>query len=226
MEHNWKEITSDLYDKINPVGGFIYSQIDQSFVSRKTIENIGLEFQMNEFNYLDPFYGEQKSTAPFNMSIELWDYMAPLKLKSIFEIENLIINGKIDDRIGSFSNSLHFTVPRIKFGKIENLKIEVEVNYCLTNSDSYGMMNGSLNEHVTKNGSFKTLLEINELNIIVPKHRNPMDLVKELDPKFYNWKMVKLVENPKGRSKNHKRYFVPYFMGNSNIGGKKWWKFW
>lgn len=162
MEHDWRVITSDLYAKIKPIGGTLSYKIGSDFRLEETIKDLIVEFEMNDFMYMDPFYGEQKSTAPFKMFIELGEYISTLKLKSIYEIENVLIKGKPEDSIGAFSNSLHFTVPHLKLGVIKDLTIEVYMEYSMTNSDSYGMMTGYIKDHISQKGSFKTTLAIKE----------------------------------------------------------------
>lgn len=223
MEHSWKDITSDLYSKIKPIGGTLNSQIDQSFKSRRSIENFWLEFNMNDFSYFDPFYGEQKSTSPFKMTIELWDYMAQLEINSVFELENLVIEGGKEDRIGAFSNSLHFTVPKLKFGSIVNLTIEVEVEYSLTNSESYGMMNGTIKDHINERGKFLTDLSIKELQVLVPNNTEPLEIAKFLDNNIYEPKLIRLAEDLNWSSPNYKGYYVPYKIVKRDT--KIWWHF-
>ena len=125
MDDNCEQITCDLYSKIKPIGGRLFSQINSTYSYKKRLGKVWIEFDMNEFDYLDPFYGEQKSTAPFKTEISLWEYIEPLNIDNIFNLENLVLNCEAKDRIGAFSNSLHFTVPILKFGRINNNQIDI-----------------------------------------------------------------------------------------------------
>ncbi|GEM_PF-3852169 len=216
MEQNWKEITGELYSKIAPVGGVIHSQIDNSFPRTKKIFNIWIEFQMNDFEYNDPFYGQQKSTAPFNMSIELYDYIAPLEISSIYDLQGKTIEGEKEDRIGSFSNSLHFTVPSLKFGNIDNSKIEVELKYSLTNSESYGMMSGGILDHIQDNGIIKTSLQVKELVIVCPNELEPIEIAKHLNPSVYDSNNIELATDLNWSTDHSKGFYVRYKIQDSN----------
>jgi len=216
MTQNWKEITSDLYSKISPTGGNLYSLIDGDFRWTKKITNIWIDFQMNDFIYNDPFYGEQSSTAPFNMTLNIENYTSPLNLSSIYELQGRTIKGKKEHRIGQFSNSLHFTAPEITFGKIKNLEIEVQLKYSLTNSDSYGMMSGSISDHIQNTGTIKTKLKVKELLVVCPTHVDLAELVMPLDSKIYDLKKIGLVNGLTSAANNPTSCYLKYINSKDN----------
>lgn len=186
MSHDWKEIVTDLYDKISPISGTINSRIDNSFVSKRKLDNVWVEFEMNDFMYEDPFYGEQKSTDPFKMNFSLWDFLGSKNIKTIFDIEDLELQLDKKDFIGSFSNSLDFSVPYLKFGKIDKNQVPLEMEYILSNSDSYGMMTGTADDHIALSGRIALKLEIEELLLLVRKGDDPATITKYLDNNIYN----------------------------------------
>jgi len=221
MEPKWINITNDLYEKINPIGGEITSRIDKSFIRNHRITNAWVEFDMNEFIYEDPFYGEQKSTAPFRMNFSLSD-LIDTKLESVLQIENQIYEGNAEELIGAFSNSLHFTIHQVKFGELsEGQKVDFEMTYSLTNSDSYGMMDGTLKDHIENKGTIKTPLVLKDLLISDHGISNLNDVLKHLNPKLYNINGIYESEELNNPELDYKTYCIPYSKGG-NIN-HKWW---
>jgi hypothetical protein len=70
---DWRSIASYLYKTIKPISGILGSNLTESAIERNRFAGLWVEFTMNEFDYLDPFYGPQKSTAPFKMFVNLAD---------------------------------------------------------------------------------------------------------------------------------------------------------
>jgi len=232
MEHKWEIITDDLYQKIAPIGGELFSRIDEQFKRKKTIRDAWVEFDMNDFIYMDPFYGEQKSTAPFRMNFGLWDFLEQLSLESILQIENTTFLGEKEDCFGSFSNSLHFTIPEMKFGKItENKTIEFEMTYSLTNSDSYGMMSGTIKDHIKKSGQFKTLLKVKDLIINKPLSKSIHETLKSLNSQYYDINRMYEAKDLNYSSPDYENYYIPYAdstksntRSNMKNNNPSWWK--
>jgi len=231
---DWKKITDDLYEKISPINGVLNSQIDSSFIREQRINSLWIEFDMNDFMYEDPFYGEQKSTAPFRMNVNPLDGENIFKIKHIQDLEGLLIEDSRTNLKGAFSNSLHFSAPVIKFGKIEGNKIEFEMEYCLTNSDSYGMMTGSLEDHIKSSGRIKIDLTIHDMLILVNKGRNVQNILNSMNPNIYDLKSAKEATDTNITYRNYNQYRVPYKelkynkskkeLKNSNTKKKPWWK--
>jgi hypothetical protein len=221
---DWREVTDDLYHKISPIRGDLNSQIESDFISTQKINAIWIEFDMNEFIYQDPFYGEQLSTSPFRM------YVNPLKRKNGIQITHIqeLENKQIEDSRtvlkGAFSNSLHFSAPLIKFGAIKGNKIEFEMEYCLTNSDSYGMMTGTIDEHVQSSGNIKLDLEIRDMLILVSKGQNVNEILKSMNPNIYDIKATKEATDTNITYNNYNQFRVPYKNIKLDIPKQPWWK--
>lgn len=232
MEHNWQDITEELYKKINPLSGEIFSRIDERFDRKKKITDAWVEFDMNEFIYNDPFYGEQKSTAPFRMNFGLWGFLEDLNWDSILQIENQIFCGEKEDKFGSFSNSLHFTIPEMKFGKVNKDKtIEFEMEYSITNSESYAMMKGTIKDHIQKSGHIKTVLKIKDLVIDKPNSKNVDKVLNNLNPKYYDTSRMYKATDLNWSRPDYITYYIPYTDEMKSIKDsmnkeidKPWWK--
>lgn len=199
MEHEWQEIVTHLYDNIKPISGRLKMQIDSSFRIDKLFKNIWVEFKMNEFNYVDPFYGEQSSTSPFAMNFSIWDLLGESKIKSITDMENFEIRDNLSI-VGAFSNSLSFCAHRIFFGSISKNQIPLELEYSLTNSESYGCMSGSFEDHIMKRGNFKINLEIDDLLILVPKSVHHSEIVDYLNENEFATHSIQSAEEDTGMS--------------------------
>jgi hypothetical protein len=210
MTENWEQITSDLYNKINPICGYIYSQVDIGYIGREKLCNIWIKFDMNEFEYLDPFYGLQKSTAPFKMYFNLWDYIEPLNFNNILALEDLQLNCSPHDRIGAFSNSLHLIIPLIKFGLIKKNKIDLYFEYSITNSESYGFMTGSIEDHLTKRGTVHMQVNIKELQIVAKDVQQALFISGRLNKEVYKIEDLKEAKDLDWSSPNYKVYCVSY----------------
>lgn len=219
MSHDWKEIVTDLYEKISPISGNLNSQIDNSFISKRKLENVWVDFEMNDFMYLDPFYGEQKSTAPFRMNFSLWDILGNEKIETIFDIENLELNLDKKSFIGAFSNSLVFSVPFLRFGKIDGYHVPFEMEYILSNSDSYAMMTGTADDHIALSGRISLKLEIKELLILIRKGDNPINIARYLDKKRYNLKGIREAKDTGIEYHDYDLFWISYKKQK-----KKWWQ--
>ena len=243
--HKWEKITEDLYSKIRPIGGKLFSKISSgrtSFESRNWIDNIWVEIYMNDFKYFDPFYGESTVNSNFETFFELYDVVTNHKFDSILQIENLKFDDKINTINGSFSNSLDFHVKKFRFGEIHNWKIDIEIEYSLANSDSYGCMTGTVQDHLTKSATIQTKLKVNQLELECPNDQNPFDSAKHLNWKVYNPKLIKPATDLNWSSEFSKGYYVPYreiedriniekpFPYRRRENGKSYklkkWKFW
>ncbi len=217
---DWKKITDDLYKKISPLRGFLNSQIDRNFITEQKIKSLWVEFDMNDFIYQDPFYGEQTSTSPFPMYVnpfEVEEAEKRVEIRHIQELEGKIIEDSRTNIKGAFSNSLDFTAPLIKFGKIKHNKIEFEMEYCLTNSDSYGMMTGTKEEHVKTNGIIKMDLDIKEIIILVSKADDLREILKSMNPNIYDLESSKEAIDTKITYTNYTQHRVPYKINIETI---------
>jgi hypothetical protein len=207
---NWENTVQDLYQKINPDEGFVCSIANEDSLRNHRFSNFWVEFDMNEFMYEDPFYGEQSSKAPFNMFFELFEFENLYNIKEIHQLQNLELKNDSKRRIGCFSNSLHFTIPNIKFGAIEGNKIEFEMKYCLTNSDSYGGMTGNLDDHIQISGIIKMKLTIRELIVHNYNHKPLAELLNLLNPEIYNIENAQIATDTNTIMKDRTQYRIPY----------------
>lgn len=223
---DWKEITPHLYNNIKPTKGYLSSVVDESSVRKKRFSNLWIEFEMNAFMYEDPFYGEQKSTAPFNMEINLIDLPKIYELGAIHKLQGFEIHNDPKSVIGAFSNSLHLTVPLMKFGQIQNQTIPVDIEYCLTNSYSYGMMSGTIDDHLTLTGNIKQDLHIKNLIVINSNNRPLKPILKQLDKDIYDIKNVEEATDTLVSYPDRTQYYVKYKNIDPRLRKKKkWWYF-
>lgn len=97
-----------------------------------------------------------------NIEIECkyFDFIKISSIKDLFCSEHF---EKKNISFGAFSNSIYFTIPRMKFGQVLNKKLDFEMDFVLTNSDSYGHMTGEFEEHASLKSSRSTKLLIDDL---------------------------------------------------------------
>ena len=239
--HKWENTTEDLYSKIDPISGILYSKISNGFKSRNWIDNIWVEFKMNDFTYTDPFYGEINVNNNFKAFFELFDIVSKLKFESILDIQKLEFNAEDDYINGSFSNSLDMLVTNFKFGEINDWHIDIEVTFSLANSDSYGCMTGTVKDHLTKSGTIKTKLKIRELELGCRNEKDPFEDAKHLNWKIYNPEKIRLATDLNWSADHSKGYYIPFrsiedrlnikeeypFQSSKSEGTKsEKWKFW
>ena len=206
---NWKEVVADLYKKIKPVKADLIYQIDSSFIRDRRIAHMWIEFEMNDFNYVDPFYCEQNSKKMFRMNVSLSQQINELNVTSIYGLENLSIKKNEKNLIGVFSNSLHFSVPEIHFGSLQENKMNLEMEYVLTNSPSHGNMTGTFKEHAQLSCKINTILNIKALIIITDKRENVQEIAAYLDPNFYDIQNIRSAGNPILSTSKTEKYWVP-----------------
>ena len=196
--------------KISPINGDLSSRIDSNFMREQRINSLWIEFDMNDFIYEDPFYGEQKSTAPFRMNVNPFETENGIEIKHIQNLEGMIIEDSRTNLKGAFSNSLHFSAPVIKFGNIDGNKLEFEMEYCLTNSDSYGMMTGTREEHIKSSGQIKLNLTIHDMLILVHKKRDVQGILNTMNPNIYDLELAKKATDTNVTYRDYDQYRVPY----------------
>lgn len=215
---DWKEVTENLYNKISPIRGSLNTQIDRNYIEKQIISSVWIEFDMNEFAYVDPFYGEQKSTSNFKMLVEPLDGNNEVKITHAQELENKIIRESANYLKGYFSNSLHFSAPLIKFGKIIENKIGFEMEYCLTNSYSYGIMTGTIDEHIQSKGKVELDLSIQDMLILVAEEGSLREILELMNPNIYDLEFTKEVSDTDVIYKGYDQYRVPYKSLKYDIG--------
>ncbi|HMG14553.1 MAG TPA: hypothetical protein VK590_03835 [Saprospiraceae bacterium] len=220
---NWKKITNHLYQNIKPIDGRIQTRIDDSNNTGIQFSNFYIEFDMNEFMYEDPFYGEQAS-ADVGMFMELIDFSTYYKIKEINELENKYFENKDYILNGFFSNSINIIPKYLKFGEINDDRIEFEMNYSITNSDSYAMMNGTYDEHMIPSGTIKLTLKICELVLLAKNETDLKKLTEKLNPDIYDLQSIRS-RRVKSEYRTYEEYEIRYKDKRAKGNSKKWWKF-
>ena len=213
MKRNWKEIVSKIYPQVKPISGQLFSSIGQSFMETNKIDHIWIELLIKGFTYEDPWYGEFGPYPEYHMSIEPNLNNQYIAIDTIKELENFVLIPEKNDQIGWFSNSLDFVVHKLNFGKIENGMIDLIYDYSFTNNYGYGNMDGTIEEHITEKGHFKTQLKIRELHVAVPNQIKPMDIIQNLNQDIYdinNFRIGKVPEDLNWTAPHSKGYIVPY----------------
>lgn len=237
----WEEITEDLYSKISPIGGKLYSKISNGYKTRNWIDNIWVEIYLNDFTYIDPFYGEMQANSNFTTFFDLSEIVTELKFDSILDIQNLEFDGEGDYLNGGFSNSLNLLVSKLKFGEIKDWTINMKINYSLTNSDSYGCMTGTIKDHLTKSSIIETKLDVRELELVCRNEKDPYEDAKYLNWRIYNPEKLRAASDLNWSSDHSKGFYIPYRdinqrnkitnefpfkFSNENNSKKTGWKFW
>jgi len=207
MERDYKEILEPLIPKMNFEGGRLTHRISKNVLGTVIIDSIWVEFKMKSFKYFDPFYEESESNGNFNTFFETTNYDQRIVVDNILQLENKYYDFKANSMIGSFSNFLDLKIEYCKFGVIENGKIEFEMKYYLTNSDSYGMMIGSEDEHAKYNKTIKTKLKFEDLIVQTHKTIQEESLDNFLDPNIYDLRTAEIFDEINWRD-NSKYYKV------------------
>ena len=217
---DWKKTTDVLYEKINPKAGRICSMVNDSHETGIQFSNFWIEFDTGGFLYNDPFYEEIKSEY---MDIDLISVAAQNDIWEIQEFENREFPNSEDQFNGCFSNSIDIVPRLLKFGEIKSNSIEFEMEYSLTNSDSYGMMDGTKEEHMLHSAKLNVNLTICDLTLIEQKENGLKSLLKKLNSNIYD---LKSIECTRKRTEDIQRneYKVKYKNIKGNKAKKAWWK--
>jgi hypothetical protein len=205
---NWKNLCEYLYENINPQTGVLHSYAYNQYQGKQII-NFYLEFDMNEFIYDDPFYGEQSSTSMFKTNFELMEITQRSLITDINEFGNLNITFEEKEKFGAFSNSLHLVPHKIKFRAMGLDKLNCEIEYSITNSDSYGLMDGSFEEHIQLSGTIKSELTIAELTINCTSEDELKKTISQLNHEVYDVNNIELLDE----SEYSKSYKIGYKKG-------------
>jgi len=216
---DWRETTNILYSKIKPVSGTIHSMINELCKTDLQFSSFWISFDTGGFEYYDPFYEDITSEA---MDVDLIRVAKQYNLWEIRDLENRHFENTENTFSGFFSNSLDIVPKHLKFGNIKSNRIEFEMEYSLTNSDSYGMMNGTKEEHLRNSGHLKIELTIADLVLFGRKENGRLSLVKNLSSSIYDIESMELASNRSNDSR-----LIEYTIKYKNIKGgtnkKKWW---
>ena len=162
METDHKKILCEINSKFNPIRG----KLDHTIESDKpnVVKRIRIEIETDEFIYTDPFYGKIKANKFLHEFVNIEFEQIETRIKSIHNIQELVINPKSKQIPGWFSNSLDVEVREVKFGVINtNNEIKCTIKYFLTKSDSYPFLSGEREEHMKFANQIDVTLSINNL---------------------------------------------------------------
>ncbi|MEZ5043282.1 MAG: hypothetical protein R2828_25525 [Saprospiraceae bacterium] len=204
----WNEILPELYDKIQPNGGKLKHSIDKDYITDGLIQGIIVEFNEMNFEYNDPLYGETNAKNHFQTYFTFSSYEAKMKFKTIFDLEDKEIFLDQTESQGAFSNSFILVIPKLKFGRIIDGKIDIEVEYILTNGT--GLISGTFEEHSTLKGKIKTKLDIADLIISIhKKYGNVEEVLKHIPENEYRKSEVKPATHANVIPSDYDLYQIP-----------------
>ena len=211
----WSEILPELYEKIKPNGGKLKHSIDKDYQRDGLIQRIIVEFDEMSFEYNDPLYGEINAKNNFQMYFTFSSYEAKMEFKTIFDLEEKEIMFDESESQGAFSNSLILVIPKCKFGKIKDGKIDIEVEYVLTND--IGDISGTYKDHSTLKGEIEAELEIADLIISVHKrYGNKDELLKHIPDAQYRKNGVKVATDANVIPRDYDLFQIPVRIEKEN----------
>ena len=156
MERDWRIILPEIYSKFKPESGKIGHTIESDNPNK--ITQISIQLETNEFEYTDPFYGKINANKHLHEFVNIDCNIVNIELQSIKELQSKSIKPNLGQITGWFSNSLEVVVKEVKFGKINiNNELGCYLKYFLTQSDSYPLLQGEIEDHM----KFENDLEIN-----------------------------------------------------------------
>lgn len=204
----WSEILPELYEKIKPNGGKLKHSIDKDYQRDGLIQRIIVEFDEMSFEYNDPLYGEINAKSHFQMYFTFSSYEARMEFKTIFDLEEKEIIFDESESQGAFSNSLILVIPKCKFGKIKDGKIDIEAEYVLTNDT--GLISGTYKDHSTISGRIKTELKIADLIISVhKKYGNLEELLEYIPEAQYRKNEIKVATDANCIPRDYDLFQIP-----------------
>jgi tRNA splicing ligase len=178
---DWKETVNHLYANIKPLSGVFYYIHEVKEETPQRLSRFWAELKLENFKYYDPLYEESEVSNNFDTIIEFDDLLGTLQ--NIKEIEDKEFFPDINKDVCSFSNSISFSVPYCKFGKIVNNQINVELEYILTNGN-YGSMTETFEVHKELKGKMSVQLNLRGLIELREEHLK-LDNQKLIDTKTY-----------------------------------------
>jgi hypothetical protein len=125
---------------------------------------LAIVYEFDDGTYYDPFY-HWTDLAMRELCFESYDYVAYLRVASVADLAHKSFDFEDRTWTGIFSNSLDPVVRTVRFGAYSNGKIACALTFSLTNTESYGMMSGTLEEHLRSSKTIDmelTCLELDE----------------------------------------------------------------
>jgi len=212
---NWQKLCKYLYENINPQTGTLHSYANNQYHGKQFI-NFYLEFDMNEFIYEDPFYGEQSSTSMFKTNFELMEITKRSLISDVDEFRNLNIKFEEKRKFGSYSNSLHLVPHEMDFNMIQSNKLNTSIIYSIVNSDSYGMMDGSFEEHITMSGTINSQIQIEKLVVNCRDNNELQNMLNQLNADIYDINSIELFQETEYSNSYKVNYKNELFNNMSN----------
>jgi hypothetical protein len=159
---DYRSTLNDIYRILKPIHGQLEYRRPLSGAVTETLPYIAITYRLQDSPYVDPFYHEIElknselyfESEPPTCHLPVCD-IAELAGKS-FEFEG-------DEWVGYFSNSLDAALLSLEFGALQDGAIACTSTFSLTNSPSYGMMDGTLEDHLTLQATFAMTLSVVEI---------------------------------------------------------------
>lgn len=137
----------DFLRLLQPIGGKMTFFASNAPADGGFFKSLSLDIECAPFAYRDPFYHELP-IEPRSLYIYELEKLEGKNLNDPYDFVGFVC--ETPDALmptGYFSNSLDIVVRRYAFGDIRNGLIDVEITFFITNSDSYGTMTGSPEDH-------------------------------------------------------------------------------
>ena len=131
---DYQKTLPQITNNIKPISGNFFHNFNLGY-NNGLANSLGVEFILQPFDYVDPFYGNINSKSNFNMFFETSPHEEKITIKNPYEIQNMSYDFQNDPIRGGFSNSLDFNVTKCQFGNIEKLMIDFVMEFYLTNSN-------------------------------------------------------------------------------------------
>lgn len=188
-EKDWREYLEPLYKKIKPISGILFHELTNNHWTENDLGSlymISIALTFDEITYLDPFYDDIETEA-----IEFWIGREKNRMNenSLHEIQNKEYNFDSLAVRGRLSNSIHIVLHKIKFGKIIDKKLRINLEYSYTNSFGYPMLNGTIQDHCELKDTCEVEVNIFETAIYEDEWKygdSDQILSKYVNPKYYD----------------------------------------
>jgi hypothetical protein len=205
---DYRFLLPDLYAKIKPLSGVLRHWISPVPPEAQCIDALSVEFVLPDFSYVDPFYGEMQVNSNFQMFFETTDGDRLLTAKSIRELGNTTYRFEPGQLNGCFSNSLDFGITKCSFGAFAKEGIDLTLEYFLTNTESYGNMSGSLEEHAALRSEFTTWITFADVVLKDTREDKSVPLSAYVDAALFAPEKMELIDK-KRNPRKYDCYSVP-----------------
>ncbi len=191
MDKDYNSIIPPILSKLNPSLGLIRHHVNYTNPIESLVEYIQIEVTQESFEYEDPFYGIIMSLNPIEFFIQLWTEYEDIKVKTWKDFENLsIIDFK--ECVGCFSNSIDIVPMSLKMGKFLNHNIDCQIEFYLSNSESYACMTGERKDHSQFISNVNLRLELEPMELLIDNSIKSKEVIKELSTDYEVENMLKI----------------------------------